>query len=191
MSALPPWYPDPDETKAAPMPLLVVQGLLNTRDLEHQTDLLGEKDAARAWLEAAGLVPDGSPFESGDLELVRAVREGIRALLAPDPHAHDSAELDPLRELAETHRPRLTVDDGGMLGLSGGPDATLSDRLFGLLLIIHDAQQEGMWTRLKACANPDCGWVFYDRSRNHQGNWCDMAVCGNRMKNRNLRARRR
>ncbi|MBV9917386.1 MAG: CGNR zinc finger domain-containing protein [Solirubrobacterales bacterium] len=29
------------------------------------------------------------------------------------------------------------------------------------------------------------------RSRNQQGHWCDMAVCGNRIKNRKLRARRR
>jgi predicted RNA-binding Zn ribbon-like protein len=44
---------------------------------------------------------------------------------------------------------------------------------------------------LKVCANSECQWAFYDRSRNQQGNWCDMAVCGNRLKNRQLRARRR
>jgi predicted RNA-binding Zn ribbon-like protein len=42
---------------------------------------------------------------------------------------------------------------------------------------------------MRVCANPDCRWVFYDRSRNQQGHWCDMAVCGNRLKNRRLRAR--
>ena len=64
-------------------------------------------------------------------------------------------------------------------------------KLFDLLLIIRAAQEGGSWTRLRACANPDCGWVFYDRSRNQQGSWCAMAVCGNRLKNRRLRARRR
>jgi predicted RNA-binding Zn ribbon-like protein len=70
-------------------------------------------------------------------------------------------------------------------------DEDVEDRLFGLLLVIRQAQQDGTWRRLKVCANPDCRWVFYDRSRNQQGNWCDMAVCGNRIKNRQLRARQR
>lgn len=34
--------------------------------------------------------------------------------------------------------------------------------------------------RLKIC--PNCGWLFLDRSRNRSRAWCDMAVCGNRMK---------
>lgn len=34
--------------------------------------------------------------------------------------------------------------------------------------------------RLKICGN--CGWLFLDRSRNRSRTWCDMAVCGNRMK---------
>lgn len=191
MGALPAWYPDPNEAKAAPAPLLLVQALLNSRDLEQHTDVLGETDTARAWLSASGLLPRGSSFEPTDLELVRGVREGVRSLLEPNHASEDEYALAPLRELADTHRPRLTVDDVGTITITGEPSATLSDGLFSLLLIIHDAQRDGTWDRLKACANPDCAWVFYDRSRNHQGNWCEMAVCGNRMKNRNLRARRR
>jgi len=34
--------------------------------------------------------------------------------------------------------------------------------------------------RLKICGN--CGWLFLDRSRNRSRMWCDMAVCGNRVK---------
>jgi len=34
--------------------------------------------------------------------------------------------------------------------------------------------------RLKICGN--CGWLFIDRSRNRSRAWCDMAVCGNRVK---------
>ena len=36
--------------------------------------------------------------------------------------------------------------------------------------------------RLKIC--PNCHWLFLDRSRNHSRAWCDMAVCGNRVKAR-------
>jgi len=34
--------------------------------------------------------------------------------------------------------------------------------------------------RLKIC--PNCRWLFLDRSRNRSRAWCDMAVCGNRVK---------
>ena len=64
-----------------------------------------------------------------------------------------------------------------------------ADRLVELLLIIRDAQRDGTWARLKACANDECQWAFYDRSRNHGGAWCEMAACGNKLKNRAFRAR--
>jgi predicted RNA-binding Zn ribbon-like protein len=63
--------------------------------------------------------------------------------------------------------------------------------LIELLLIIRDAQRDGSWSRLKACGNDECQWAFYDRSRNHGGTWCDMASCGNMLKNREFRARKR
>ena len=58
-----------------------------------------------------------------------------------------------------------------------------------MLLAIRDAQSNGTWQRLKACGNPDCQWAFYDRSHSRAGAWCDMATCGNRIKNRKLRQR--
>ncbi|MBD8663615.1 CGNR zinc finger domain-containing protein [Rhizobium sp. CFBP 8752] len=44
-------------------------------------------------------------------------------------------------------------------------------------------------SRLKSCRN--CGWLFIDRSRNRSRSWCDMTVCGNRVKaNRHYRRSR-
>ena len=76
--------------------------------------------------------------------------------------------------------------DGAVVRV-GGPRQRA---LLGLLLIIRDAQADGTWERLKLCGNPYCRWAFYDRSHSRRGAWCDMATCGNRHKNRNLRARR-
>ena len=70
------------------------------------------------------------------------------------------------------------------------PANSVAPGLLALLLIIRDAQADGSWERLKLCGNPDCRWAFYDRSHSRRGAWCDMASCGNRLKNRNLRARR-
>ena len=85
---------------------------------------------------------------------------------------------------------RLAVTADGQVGLAAGGTGRLADGLAGLLLAIRDAQADGSWERLRLCGNPDCRWAFYDGSRGRQGAWCEMASCGNRLKNRSLRARR-
>ena len=42
--------------------------------------------------------------------------------------------------------------------------------------------------RIRVC--PNCRWLFLDRSRNGSRLWCDMAVCGNRVKARRHYRRR-
>jgi predicted RNA-binding Zn ribbon-like protein len=34
--------------------------------------------------------------------------------------------------------------------------------------------------RIRACAAPDCGLIFYDDSRSNNRRWCSMQRCGNR-----------
>jgi predicted RNA-binding Zn ribbon-like protein len=46
-------------------------------------------------------------------------------------------------------------------------------------------------TRIKICANSDCGWVIYDQSRNRTRRWCDKTECGNVIKVRRHRQRKR
>ena len=45
-------------------------------------------------------------------------------------------------------------------------------------------------TRIKICANPDCGWIIYDESHNRTRRWCDLKECGNLIRVRKYRARR-
>lgn len=173
------------------MPLMLVQAFLNTLDLEEGTDLLTGETEATSWLVASGLLDRTARVSGRDLAVARQVRESIRALLARGDGPPDTRGLRPVRELADSHLVHLNVSDRGLLSLENSRREDIEDALFELLLIIRAAQEDGTWKRLKACANPECRWAFYDRSRNQQGNWCDMAVCGNRLKNRNLRARRR
>jgi predicted RNA-binding Zn ribbon-like protein len=44
--------------------------------------------------------------------------------------------------------------------------------------------------QLRSCGNPECRWLFVDTSKNHTRRWCDMKVCGNRMKARRFKAHR-
>jgi predicted RNA-binding Zn ribbon-like protein len=45
--------------------------------------------------------------------------------------------------------------------------------------------------KVRACDNPECRWLFLDTSKNHTRRWCDMQVCGNRMKARRFKAQRK
>jgi predicted RNA-binding Zn ribbon-like protein len=187
--ALPSWVPD-IETKPAPMPLLLVQSFVNTYEGDTDVDLLTDQDVGLPWLMEAGLLDRGS-ITSAELEVARQVRESLRALLVQnaggDPPS--PAQLEPLVVLGAASRLQLMVGDDGVVNLETEVGAT-SIRLASLLLIVRDAQRDGSWLRLKACRNDECQWAFYDRSHAGRGAWCDMASCGNRMKNRNLRARR-
>jgi predicted RNA-binding Zn ribbon-like protein len=100
-------------------------------------------------------------------------------------------DLQAIQALAQAARPVLQVGPGGQVSLEAEPPGQLEAGLLALLLVIRDAQRDGTWQRLKACGNPDCRWAFYDRSHSRAGAWCDMATCGNRIKNRRLRQRQR
>lgn len=180
-----------EEDKPAPMPLLTVQSFINTLDVEQGTDVLHDPGAAAAWLAAAGLVAPDTIISAEQLAEARAVRESLRALVQSngDGSAPSEADLRALRRLAEDHRPTVLVDTSGRIGLQAGGTADVRDGLLALLLAVADAQANETWPRLKLCANPDCSWAFFDRSRNRQGAWCTMASCGNRLKNRRFRAR--
>lgn len=44
---------------------------------------------------------------------------------------------------------------------------------------------------IRECGDPGCRWLFLDTSKNHSRRWCDMKICGNRMKARRFKAQRR
>jgi predicted RNA-binding Zn ribbon-like protein len=182
-----------EESKPAPMPLLLVQSFVNTWDGDHNSDLLLDPATARDWLTEAGLWGADRAPDPAELHRARAVREGIRAMLAANSGgpAPAPADLDVLQAVARAERPALQVDPDGRVTLGVDPADDPDAGLLTLLLVIRDAQRDGTWPRLKACGNPDCRWAFYDRSHGQVGAWCDMATCGNRIKNRRLRQRPR
>lgn len=188
---LPAWVPA-GERKPAPAPLLLVQSFVNTLDLDRGTDLLADPGPANEWLRRSGLLAPQDTAGAPELRTALEVRESIRALLAANGvgPAPAPSDLRPLEALACRSRLRLTIGAAGSVELAPAPGDRLAGGLAGLLLIIRDAQHDGTWARLKACKNRDCRWAFYDRSHTRRGAWCEMAVCGNLIKNRNLRARR-
>jgi predicted RNA-binding Zn ribbon-like protein len=187
--SLPSWVPD-GEAKPAPVPLLLVQSFVNTWEGDSGADLLADPTSAEQWLGDAGLLMGRGGIAGGELAQAREVRESIRSLLTnngggpvPGP-----SELKALRDLARTKRYAVTMAADGHLDVHDVGQGQI--RLARLVLVIRDSQQDGTWGRLKACHNSECRWAFYDRSHAGRGAWCDMAVCGNRVKNRTLRWRR-
>jgi predicted RNA-binding Zn ribbon-like protein len=190
MSTRPVQWPGDDEPKPAPEPLTRVQALVNTVELPDGSDRLASHADAVPWLVDNHLLAPQGELADAVLDLVRGVREALRALLVqnaggPMPTA---TALAPLRDVASTGMARACLADDGEVRLTATGDS-VRDRLVDLLLIVRDAQRDGTWALLKACANDECQWAFYDKSRNHGGTWCEMSACGNKLKNRAFRAR--
>ena len=152
-----------------------------------------------AWLEAflrrtgwdRGGLPSGD--ERKALRRLRSLlARMVDALLAGGPvAAGDRAALNRVlarapvvRELAEApagvHSVRLLAAARGIAAVAGAVAATFADLL-----------AEGDVSRVGRCANPDCGWVIYDASRSRTRRWCNAAECGNLIKVRRFRERRR
>jgi predicted RNA-binding Zn ribbon-like protein len=47
----------------------------------------------------------------------------------------------------------------------------------------------GDLARVRQCGDAECGWFFFDTSRNGSRRWCSMEACGNRNKARRFYAR--
>jgi predicted RNA-binding Zn ribbon-like protein len=190
MTARPVLWPGDDEAKPAPQPLVLVQTLVNTVERPDGSDRLADPTDARPWLVNNHLLPPHTELTDADLNLVRVVREALREMLvhnAGGPPPNKTA-LAVLQSVADAGTARAELGDDGEVRLRAHGD-TVPERLIELLLIVRDAQRDGTWALLKACANDECQWAFYDKSRNHGGMWCEMSACGNKLKNRAFRAR--
>ncbi len=177
--------------KPAPKPLDRIQALINTMDLTSGIDALAEPVTAQPVLEVQELLLPGQLPTYEELFTIRGYREALRALLIQKSGgpAFTEQQLAPMRSIADIATAYAYIDDNGEVGLAAVGD-WLPGRLVTLLLVVAEAQRNGTWSRLKACANEDCRRAFYDQSRNQGGTWCDMSSCGNRLNNRMFRARK-
>jgi predicted RNA-binding Zn ribbon-like protein len=182
---------EPGGRPKAPGRLELLQRFVNSynHDLPIEWDRLGTPDKARAWLRRKGLLAPGDHVTDADTARLRDLREALRALaMANHGEPPDAGAMDVLRHAAARARLAVAIDDAGRTALepaSGGVDGAVAT----LVGILHDAQRSGDWSRLKGCRQ--CGYAFFDRSRNRSAAWCAMAICGNRTKNRAYYRRRR
>ncbi len=177
---------------SAPGPLELVRRFVNSLDLDHpERDPFLSAEGASGWLNEHGLT--ASTDSEAERASIRELREALRGELV----AHTGAEEpeESWRHLATQLNGTgftLVFDSAG--GLSLKPPAAIG----GLMALraeiasrVYDAVRSGEWRRLKACRKESCLFAFYDRSKNGSGTWCNMAVCGNRVKAQRRRARER
>jgi predicted RNA-binding Zn ribbon-like protein len=172
----------------------LIQDFVNTNDVESGNDELATPDLLRAWLQGRGLVERGTRVDSRAHARAITVREGIRALgRANNEEPIDAGLIDAMNEAARSAAVTVSLTPtGDETGWSLQPATTGVDGFIGRVLgEVAASMAEGTWSRVQACRSDTCRWLFYDRSRNHSGTWCSMAVCGSRMKARAYRARRR
>jgi predicted RNA-binding Zn ribbon-like protein len=181
-----------DTRKPAPGDPALVQGFINTHDLEDGSDDLADPAALERWLVHYELMDGGGPLGRHDLEQATGVREALRALLIANNGGDlDPAAVDTLNAAARTAELLVRFDpaggEGRLVPMRGGVDGAIGR----LLAIVERAQCDGTWERFKGCPDTDCGWAFYDWSKNRSATWCSMEVCGNRAKARAYRERHR
>jgi predicted RNA-binding Zn ribbon-like protein len=183
----------PGARRPAPAQLAVVQAFINSRwDLSSASKGETFSTAGRLteWLRARGLIARGTRLTADDLGRSIAVREGLRALaFANNGRALDDAVIAGMRSASEGATARVLVEpEGPRIGIdeAGGIDAAIG----AVLAMTAHAMIDGSWRRMKACPGRQCGWVFYDYSRNQSARWCSMKVCGGREKARAYYRRR-
>jgi predicted RNA-binding Zn ribbon-like protein len=172
-----------------PNGLDLVIDFVNTLDLETGADAFDTPAGLSGWLAERGLLREGAQAaDEGERAAAVELREALRSLmLANNGGRERGQDWAALERAAERGRLGVHFDAGSVAtkpGVEGHAGA-----LARLLGPVASAVADGTWQRAKACRADDCGWAFYDRSRNRSGVWCEMSVCGNRTKVRAYRSR--
>ncbi len=179
--------PQPGGRRPAPGRLATVQAFVNTfYDLgaDQGGELLTDAAALRDWLADRDLLARRTRLGRHDLERALAIREGLRALAyLNNGQSLDTGAFEAMQRASEGVHTQVRIEFDGPRFDS--PAGSATDGALGALLgTVAAAMIQNEWPRFKACLGRDCGWIFYDRSRNQSARWCAMNVCGDRDKAR-------
>ena len=172
---------------------------VNSDTLTRGHDALIDFEPFVRWLESARLLdaeradtmrrrahqqPAGALAVLADARRVRSVLRTLaeRGVALPDVRAEALTEINRVLGRSAGTR-RLELQGDGTFARSFVP---VGDAFAGLLIPIVESASDalilGELARVRRCADPRCGRVFQDETRNGRRRWCDMATCGNRAK---------
>lgn len=167
----------------------------NSEDHELNTDDLTTRPQLTQWLFDHDLLERRVAATDGDLALARQLRTALHSsLVANHDGSSDYSEL----EIAATQLP-LRLSGSGLAAEPGQPGLQpglrpVQDGIRGalsrVLIAVNSSVADDTWRRLKICSADDCLWAFFDTTKNRSRAWCEWG-CGNKMKTRNYRARKK
>jgi predicted RNA-binding Zn ribbon-like protein len=177
-----------DERLAAPGDLELVRDFVNTLDVLPGTDEIEDPLGLARWLAKHRLVPAPPALGEEDLARARRLREALREMLLANAGFPFPAETAKTFDAAAvTARLCAATGESGRLELLPAEAEGLDHAVGRLLSIAFAAQEDGSWSRLKACA--ECHWALYDHTKNRSTAWCG-SQCGSRVRARRHRERR-
>jgi predicted RNA-binding Zn ribbon-like protein len=140
---------------------------------------------------AAGRLPE--PAEQ-QLRQVRKLREAIfgvfSAIAASEPPPEGDLDvLNAFHQRAMSRGKVVSTPEGFTWDWEG--EEALDRPLWPIVKSAVDLLLTSDQRRIRECAADDCGWLFYDTSRNQSRRWCSMQSCGNRAKVQQFRERKR
>jgi predicted RNA-binding Zn ribbon-like protein len=185
----------------AGLPALDFVNTLDWRFRDNPTELIETYEDLVGFCGQAGVIPSNmmrrllssiSPDAAArELARARQLREASAAVLYAmlDGHSPDSAPvrlLETIFRSARRHQQLLWASSGMAWELARDGAAS---QLPVLLAVNTEALlTSGQISMVRACDDPECRWLFLDTSKNHTRRWCDMKICGNRMKARRFKA---
>ncbi len=144
------------------------------------------------------------------LQSARVLREATAAVLyrsldGKDPRQQDVSVLE--KHFLDAARHRELQWEGSKSGSTSTAKSALCGRaglawawgryesepnlpVWALAESVSDILLSPDMASVRTCAADTCRWLFLDTSKNHTRRWCNMKVCGNRMKARRVQARR-
>lgn len=169
------------------------------RTLRHRgtpaaSEELPDGSALAAWVRQCGPCGLDVASDSAQAAQARELREAVHAMLITavrtgDPASCPDAARRHLNRVAAAPVPVPVLDASGRIRWRADDPVTAT-----LSLIARDTLDlvtSTAVTRVRECAEPQCGALFLDGSRPGTRRWCSMGTCGNRAKKTTLRARRR
>jgi predicted RNA-binding Zn ribbon-like protein len=172
---------------------------------DHPVDFLADYADLARWAFHAGALEDSeavrlasrarSPQAGAAFARAIETRAAMRRILRSIAHGARPDDRD-LARLRDDYAARLA--DGRLVPTQHGYAWSWdrSDDLARPLALILQSAVDLLTTgdlgRVRECPGAgDCGWLFYDTSKNGRRRWCSMEGCGSRVKMRRQYARRR
>jgi predicted RNA-binding Zn ribbon-like protein len=166
------------------LPLHVAQWAGHARILvAEDADWLAEAAVVDASL-GARLLREALILREDIYELCAALAAGFPA----PPGRLESLTTAHARALA---RSRLTPIGGNFDWAWSPHEAPLASVVGPISLSALKLLQHADLARMKQCQGNDCGWLFFDTTKNRSRRWCEMKVCGNRAKQKRFGAKAR